>query len=214
MDWPNFGWNVAVEFIGLAIGVPVTIYVIDKLIRKREEKRWLGLKALVKEDTMRITNAIITSIRNALDISPYEALQIKSFVGLSAEESDRRTKEFGERIIANFKESYHRKLLEMEPIKWKKMLNDFADLQYNTSKTFSLYAVHLEPELAKHLILVRNNLFSIQFQYAVRLSPFDDPLENISNTPNLMEIRKTAADKIYELIVSTLKLRSSAEKMQ
>ena len=121
MDWPNFGWNVAVEFIGLAIGVPVTIYVIDKLIRKREEKRWLGLKALIKEDTMRITNAIIFSIQNALGISPYEALGINSFVGLSAEESDRRTKEFGKRIITNFEESYHKRLLEMEPIKWQKI---------------------------------------------------------------------------------------------
>src|SRR3990167_8518964 len=208
MDWPNFGWNVAVEFIGLAIGVPVTIYVIDKLIRKREEKRWLGLKALIKEDTMRITNAIIFSIQNALGISPYEALGINSFVGLSAEESDRRTKEFGERIIANFKESYHRKLLEMEPIKWKKMFNDFANLQDSTSKIFLLYAAHLEPELAKHLILVRNNLFSTQFKRVVCPSAFGDSLENISNTPNLMEIRKTTADKIYELIVSTLRLRS------
>ncbi|OHB91472.1 MAG: hypothetical protein A3I59_06205 [Planctomycetes bacterium RIFCSPLOWO2_02_FULL_50_16] len=213
MDWPNFGWNVIVEFIGLAIGVPITIFVIDWLIKRREEKRWKGLKLLVKKDILYIATVTITSIRCALHISWRDALQINSLAEVSAEEKNRRVTQFGERFARNFEDTYKERLLRMAPSDWNTLRRNFAEFHNGINSTFSMYAGYLEPELAQHLILVRNKTFSILTLYRTFPEAFNDTLENIQHDTALMETREAAVNDIRELIINVLKLRSSVEKL-
>lgn len=214
MDWPDFGWNVAVEFIGLVVGVPITIFVIAWLIRKREEKRWKDLKSLIKEDMLYNTADAIMSIRCALHISWHEALQINLLDEVSDEEKNKRVTQFGKELTRNFEDSYKERLLQMASSDWNTLFRNFAEFHNGINHTFSMYAGYLKPKLAEHLILVRNRLFGVLRVYRTVSEDFDRSLEQISHDSTLVQARTFIVDEIHSLVIDVLALRSYVEKLQ
>ena len=214
MDWSDFGLNVGVEFIGLVIGVPVTIYVIDLLIKKREERRWLGLKLLVKEDVLRTTNGMLTSIRSALRIKAEDVFETDSIDQMvNTEYMNERITHFGNSMIRNFKSHYHKKLFEMDPTDWNKLFRNFANFYDEINIYFSMYASYLEPDVAKHLIIVRNKLSSVHSARSLLPEAFDTPLQQIKNEHKYTAVRNVAVSDIHQLLVNILRLRSYVEKL-
>ena len=214
MGWSDFGLNIGVEFIGLAVGVPITIYVIDLLIKRREEKRWKDSKSLIKKDILNVTTATLMSIRCALGISWRDALQISSRSKVSDKEIEKSVTQFGQKLIRNFEDSLKETLLQMAPSTWNTLFINFEGLDNSINNIFSAYAGFLEPELAKHLILVRNKLLGIKDIRYTLPEAFNDTFENIRSDTVLVETRKTAVNEIHRLIINVLELRSSVEKLQ
>ncbi|HHT9134223.1 MAG TPA: hypothetical protein ACFYD2_04915 [Candidatus Avalokitesvara rifleensis] len=215
MDWPNFGWNVVVELIGLAVGVPITIFVIDRLIKKREEKRWINLKLLVKEDVLRLTDSILIAVGNAVGQNPYEVMKIDSGSGsMDIKELRKGTQKFGAEFIRNFDSDFKKRLLQNDAAKWNQIFSAFEECSHYIDKVFSMYAGYLEPKLAEELINVRSDLWQILVVYRATPEAFNASFTDMQHKNILVLLRRDIAIADFNLLVlGALKLIEETKKL-
>lgn len=219
MTWSDFGLNVGIEFIGLVVGVPITVYFVDRLIRKRYEKRLIGLKTLIKEDIVHLSITILTSVRAALGISVYEALKLSSREELydilkDVKKAQVKLEQFGERFIEDFELNFRQKLLEMSPTAWKGMFEDFIIFHKSINNLFSMYAGYIEPKSAQHLICIRKKLFNIINVRRTLPEAFDASHEGIKHDETLLAARYGTATLVKELVIDVLGLMKNAGELQ
>ena len=202
MDAYDFGLNLAVEFIGLAVGVPVTIYFVDWLIKKREEKRRLRLNVLINQDILYLAYNVLKSIWNAQGLSIYEALQFQGISELGGNEDiRRRIKCFCERFSCDVTDAYD-KLLKMNPSAWKQIIVDFENHRININNIFFAYAVYLEPKSSEHLIIIRNALWNAITICHTFPDAFNVDYKDAKGDVNLRTMRSAAVFRIGQLVSS------------
>lgn len=149
--WADLGLNLLAE----ALGIIATVFLVDRIIKKREDARWKPSKHFVYSKLVEITSNLFTtilpiSIQRQTDYFIYEFGEIRSFPALDMDKVDLSDEKLKSQLYTDLGSS--------SIGNWIKIRNDMTEIQERMDEVIGDSAFFLEPEILSLLLTLRNEI--------------------------------------------------------
>lgn len=185
IPWQGLFINLAATFIGILI----TVFYVDLILRKHEEARWSNVKIRARERIERMANLTISAFRSAYDLGT-------DIFGESFFETDDRTEIRS--MIAHAAENVlipmtPTRLNEVNQAEWKKVAQLLNAVVQLGDELINLFGDKIEPEIFSLMVEIQNKAEGMLASYSVVPEAFgiDDEVFLSSDTRTISASKRT-----------------------
>ena len=186
VPWQGLFINLAATFIGILI----TVFYVDLILRKYEEERWSNVKIRAHQRIERMANLSIGAFRSAYNLGT-------DIFGESFLETDDRTE-----IRSMIARAAENVLIPLTPTRlntvnraeWKKVVQLLEVVAKMGDELLNLFGDKIEPEIFSQMLEIHNKAEGILAQYSLVPEAFgiNDEVFLLSDTEKLLDSKQRA----------------------
>lgn len=184
------------NLIAEVLGIVVTVFVINSLLKRRERRRWRTLKGHAVMTLKSGLHDILVFFQSRFGIYP-DDLQNPIYSGMDRYREAHKF--FSQEVIPKFETVYRARLANTHAEKWHLLLRQLREVKEDFEATLSMFPqVFDNPELGGLILNVRNQLNRLLFD-GLQLEAGDEVIE-----PTLPEYSRFVLDSTTRALGSLL----------